>query len=67
MLELIFLVVELGQGQCSHQMDPVIEIELDQASRILQDSKKEVIRYVADHYTEIEDKMKGHSEGTSGF
>merc|ERR1712215_615778 len=66
LLFLIILVVQLGQGNHIDEMEPVIEIEMDQGNSSHQDSRREAIKYGAEHYKEIEEKMKGHKKGLQG-
>ena len=65
LLILIILVVQPGQGDHVEEMEPVIEIEMEQDNINHLDSRREAIKYVAEHFKEIEEKMKGHKKGES--
>ena len=45
------------------EMEPVIQIELNEENVGEEDVRREAVQYVQDNYKDIEKKMKGHKKG----
>ena len=55
----VIFVVELVASINYDEMEPVIEIELNDDTHVEEDVKREAIEYVEENYKEIEGKIKG--------
>ena len=62
-----FLVVIFGVKVVTsidyEEMEPVIQIELNEENVGEEDVRREAVQYVQDNYKDIEKKMKGHKKG----
>ena len=64
---LVLMIIQLGQTNSYDDMEPVLEVELNEDIIDQEEARREAIKYVQDNYKDIEKKMKAHekSENTS--
>ena len=59
----VILGVEVVTSIDYEEMEPVIQIELNEENVGEEDVRREAVQYVQDNYKDIEKKMKGHKKG----